>query len=159
MSAVDIIIIKNMWCVENNKNIRKNKQTKNTQGRNWSNMFTEIFFHGTEAIPLPIWTLSNNFRPSIYIRYQTMYKATRMDSSRMSSARLLPVSPSMHCSRGGGVYLPGGAPTGGTCPGGVPAGGCTCPGGTCPGTPLPCEQNDWQTGVKNITFANFVCGR
>ena len=40
------------------------------------------------------------------------------------TARLLPVSPSMHCSRGGGLYLPGG--------GGVPAqgvylpGGCTC---------------------------------
>ena len=57
-----------------------------------------------------------------------------------------------------GVYLPGGCTCqGGTCPGGVPARGCTCVpaqrgvylprGCTCPGTP-PCEQNDWQTGVK-----------
>ena len=46
---------------------------------------------------------------------------TRMHSSRMRTARLLPVSPSMHCSQGvpaRGVYLPGS----------VPAGGCTCPG-------------------------------
>ena len=63
-----------------------------------------------------------------------------MHSSRMRTARLLPVSPSMHCSRGvpglGGctwsrrVYLPG--PGGCTClvPGRVylpgPAGACTC---------------------------------
>ena len=40
-----------------------------------------------------------------------------MHSSRMRTARLLPVSRSMHCSGGG------------TCPGGVPARGCTCPGG------------------------------
>ena len=53
-----------------------------------------------------------------------------MHSSRMRTTRLLPVSPSMHCSGGvpawcGGVYLPGA--------GGVPAwsGWCTClvPGG------------------------------
>ena len=31
-----------------------------------------------------------------------------MYSSRMRTARLLPISPSMHCSRG--VYLPGGIP-------------------------------------------------
>ena len=70
-----------------------------------------------------------------------------------------------------GVYLPGqctslgGVPAQGvyliwgctclgecTCLGGVPAwgnclGGVPTQGGTCPGTP-PCEQNDWQTGVK-----------
>ena len=52
---------------------------------------------------------------------------TRMHSSRMRNARMLPVSPSMHWSRG--VYLPGGC----TCPG-VPAQGkCTCPGGYLPG--------------------------
>ena len=67
----------------------------------------------------------------------------------MRTARLLPVSPGMHCSRG--VYLPGGC----TCLGGVPAQGCTCPrgvpaqgvylpvwctclGGTCPGG-VPCD--------------------
>ena len=25
-----------------------------------------------------------------------------------------------------------------------------------PGKPPPCEQNDWQTGVKNITFATSL---
>ena len=82
-----------------------------------------------------------------------------MHSCRMRTARLLPVSPSMHCSRG--VSLPGGVPAWGvylprgvhlprgpylprgvctcsvgctclgvcTCLGGVPVWGCTCPGG------------------------------
>ena len=39
-------------------------------------------------------------------------------------------------------------------------GGCTCPGEgcTCPGTPPP--WTEWLTDrCKNITFANFVCGR
>ena len=61
-----------------------------------------------------------------------------MYSSRMRTARLLPVSPSMHCSQGGyfvgectclGVYLPGGVPAWG-----VPSGGGV---GTCPGGYLP----------------------
>ena len=73
-----------------------------------------------------------------------------MHSSRMRTARLLPVSPSMHCSQGlylpSGVYLPGGVPArrGCTCQGvylpggvylprGVPARWGTCLGGTCPG--------------------------
>ena len=49
-------------------------------------------------------------------------KLTRMHSSRMRTARLLPVSPSMHCSPGvvpaWGVYLPVGVyqPRGCTCP-------------------------------------------
>ena len=83
-------------------------------------------------------------------------KKTRMPSSRMRAARLMPVSPSVHCSWGcvpargctcpgvcvpaqGCVYLPGGC----TCLGGVPAQGvylpwgCTCPGGcTCQGVYL-----------------------
>ena len=48
-----------------------------------------------------------------------------MHSSGMRTARLLPVSPSMHCSQGRW--------------GGVPTWGCTCPGGcTCPwGVYLP----------------------
>ena len=68
------------------------------------------------------------------------FSNTRMHSSRMCTARLMPISPSMHCS--GGVYLPGGVPVWGVyLPGGVPAwgwgvpaqkgylpGGCTCPG-------------------------------
>ena len=61
---------------------------------------------------------------------------TRMHSSRMHSARLLPVSPSMHCSRVGvpaqEVYLPGGE-------------GCTCPG-------TPPLWTEWQTGAKILPF-------
>ena len=113
---------------------------------------------------------------------------TRIHSSRMRTTRLLPVSPSMHCSLGrlpaqGGVsaQLPGG-----TCPGGVSAqggtclGGCTCPGGvpaqgvylprggvpTQGGVPArgvpakvpPREQNERQV-QKYYLAPNFVCGR
>ena len=42
---------------------------------------------------------------------------TRKNSNRMRTARLLPVSPSMHCSGGRCICL-----------GGVPACECTCPG-------------------------------
>ena len=91
----------------------------------------------------------------------------------MRTARLLPVSPSMHCS--GGCTLSGGVPGPGGCTlsGGVPGPGvylvggvylvpgrCTCPGVyldrgcTCPGTLPPVDR---QTRVKT-TFANFVCG-
>ena len=62
-----------------------------------------------------------------------------MHSSRMRTARFLPVSPSMHPGGGvpaeggvpalGGVYGQGGVPA----RGGVPAWGCTCPGGYLPG--------------------------
>ena len=64
---------------------------------------------------------------------------TRMHSSRMRATRLLPVSPSMHCSWGGvpakegvparGVYLPGGYLPGGCTCQGVPAQGVYLPGG------------------------------
>ena len=57
-----------------------------------------------------------------------------MHSSRMRTTRLLPVSPSMHCSWG--VYLPGGVPAQ------VP----------------PREQNDRQV-QKYYLAPNFVCGR
>ena len=74
---------------------------------------------------------------------------TRMHSSRMRTARLLPVSPSMHCPWV--VYLPGGLPGGSvyllvgcTC-----LGACTCPGGTCPGTP---PVNRMTERCKNITL-------
>ena len=71
----------------------------------------------------------------------------RMHSSRMRTARLLPVSP--RCTVLEGVYLPRGVylPWGVyLLKGDVPAGvGGTCPrGGTCPGTP----PVDRQTSVK-----------
>ena len=82
--------------------------------------------------------------PKIDIKYSKISMVTRMHSSRMRTACLLPVSPSMHCSQGGylprGCTCPGGCTCRGcTCPGGVPAqgvyplGGCTCPGGYLPG--------------------------
>ena len=44
--------------------------------------------------------------------------------------------------------------------GGVCPVGCR-PGGVYPGVCTPCEQNDWQTGVKNITFSqtSFAGGK
>ena len=140
--------------------------------------------------------------PAAYL----IQKKTRMHSSRMRTARLLPVSLGMHCSGectwsqgvylvlgvpGSGGYLPRGGmylvrgylvlggvpgPGGGTWPGGVPglgvpaqravylvpgvylvAGGCTWSRGEVPAQVLPpCGQTDT---CKNITFANFVCGR
>ena len=51
---------------------------------------------------------------------------TSMHSSRMRTACLLHVSPSMHCSRGGGLIL------GGVCfPEGCASWGCLLPGGVC----------------------------
>ena len=99
----------------------------------------------------------------------------------MRTARLLPVSPSMHCSGGGvpglgvylvwGVYLPGGC----TCPGVYLVRGCTCsrgvylprgeggvpaPGGVyLPGgvpaqvPPLP-PWTEWQTGAGGKNDSN-----
>ena len=74
-----------------------------------------------------------------------VYFPTRMHCSRMRTARLLPVSPSMHCYRGvstrrgdtcpEGVPAHGGVPTQGRVWGYLPRGvylprkGCTCPGG------------------------------
>ena len=56
---------------------------------------------------------------------------TRLHSSRMRTARSLPVSPSMHYGGGKGGYLPRGCtcPGGGTCRGRrYLSGGCTCRG-------------------------------
>ena len=79
---------------------------------------------------------------------------TRRHSSGMRTARLLPVSTSMHCFRG--VYLPRGC----TCSGGVPAPGEYLPRGV--GTylgsvhaqvlPPHCGQTDT---CKNITIRKF----
>ena len=98
---------------------------------------------------------------------------TRMHSSRMHTARLLPVSPSMHCS-GGLPLVPGGVclwSLGGCLPlvpWGVPASG---PGGCLPLVPGDGGAHssmhwgrhppvDRMTDTcKNITFTNFICGR
>ena len=64
-----------------------------------------------------------------------------MHSSKMRTARLLPVSPSMHCSGGRGVPGPGGK---GGVPG--PGGGCTWSWGGVPAQVLP--PVDRQTRVK-----------
>ena len=67
----------------------------------------------------------------------------------MRATRLLPVSPSMHCSGGGECTCPGGVRAGGVPAQGVYLLGVFLHGGcTCPGTHPPREQNDWQTGVK-----------
>ena len=63
-----------------------------------------------------------------------------------------------------GVYLPGGYTClrGCTCSGGIPARGVYLGRCTCPGTPPPPPPpwTEWLTdSCKNITFANFVCGR
>ena len=113
-------------------------------------------------------------------------KKTGMHSSRMRTARLLPVSPSMHtaggcllwgvsapggvCSRGSRVFAWGGlsAPGGGCLLPGVsaPGGGCLLPGGCLllEGVCIPaCTEagtppNRMTKRCKNINFANFVCG-
>ena len=81
------------------------------------------------------------------------------------------VYPSMHWAGGvsqhaltrGGVW-PGEVSDQGRClpRGYVYPGGLSAKGGLPPmhaGIHLPCEQNDWQTGIKTLPFANFVCGR
>ena len=89
---------------------------------------------------------------------------TRMHSSRMLNARLLPVSSNMHCS-GRGCTCQGVVPA----HRGVPSGGCTCQGVPAQwgvparGVPvqvlLPlCEQNDRQV-QKYYLAPNFICGR
>ena len=83
-----------------------------------------------------------------------------MHSSRMRTARLLPVSPRMHCAgkdllRGGRSAPGGGQPVGGICSWGDlllegSASGGVCSGGSAPGGCIPActeadtprEQND-----------------
>ena len=84
-----------------------------------------------------------------------------MHSSRMRTARLLPVSPSMHCTRGvylvggQGVYLPRGVYL---VPGVLPARGvCTCQGvyllGGVPAQVLPPLWTEfWTHASENITL-------
>ena len=91
---------------------------------------------------------------------------TRMHSSRMRTAHVLAISPSMHCSGGGlapgGCLLPGVSALGWegvSAPGGE--GGLLTGGRGYPsmhwGRP-PCEQNDRQV-QKYYLAPNFVCGR
>ena len=117
-----------------------------------------------------------------------------MHSSRMRTAHLLPVSPSMHCAGGGGVCSKGGvcsrevsalggllwgcvcsqgvsapgvsapgwsAPRGGICSGDVCSWGVCSQGGCVSQHALrqttPCEQNDWQTGVKTSPSQTSPC--
>ena len=61
--------------------------------------------------------------------------STRLHSSGMHTTRSLTVSPSMLCSEGGGVYLPG--------PGGASQHALR----QIP-TPPPCEQNSWHMLLK-----------
>ena len=78
----------------------------------------------------------------------------------MRTARLLPVSRSMHCSGGctcpGGCTYPGGVPAQGYLPGGVPAKGVYLPRYS-----PPHEQNSWHTLLKNITLpqTSFARGK
>ena len=112
------------------------------------NLSSEEFLN-SEYIRLASFVINEIWR----IKQEKCATTTRMHSSRMRTARLLPISHSMHCSREGGVpsqgcTCPGGCtcPEGCTCQGGrvpawggLPAQGCTCPGGlpaegcTCPG--------------------------
>ena len=71
-----------------------------------------------------------------------------LHSSRMYTARLLAVSPSMHCA--GGVPAPGGVPAlGGCLLGGCLVGGCGIPACT---EADPPSLNRITHSCKNITF-------
>ena len=76
-----------------------------------------------------------------YLTPTLLWAVTSMPSSRMCTACLLPVSPSMHCS-GVGVCSRGCLVLGGLLQGGISQHALRQ-------TPCEhCEQNDWQTGVK-----------
>ena len=114
---------------------------------------------------------------SIKFRGFIFQQPTSMHFSRMRTARLLPVSPRMHCAekdllRGGRKVCSGGSACrgdlllGGSASGGV----CFWGGllwGVCSWGCIPaCTEADappwteWLTDrCKNLTFANFVCGR
>ena len=133
-------------------------------------------YHTPGADNPPVNRMTNRCK-NITLATTSLRLVTRMHSSGMHTAHLLPISPSMHCSRrctclggvpaqGGvlvqGVYLPGGYLPSGNLPGCVPARGCTCwwvylPGGVHawgvypPGGDvqvLPLPPADRQTRVK-----------
>ena len=92
-------------------------------------------------------------------------KKTRMHSSRTRTGRSLTVFRSLLLR--GGCLLPGGGCLllgGGVCSRGVCSQGGLYPpgpGGGLPGqiTPPPCEQNEWQTGVKILPWPKLRFGR
>ena len=95
-------------------NVKKREIHKHELSQVWKSIVgTEIVFVRDHFI---LNSLSNYKKSGIH-------QEPRKHSSRMRTARLLPVSPSMRCSWLGGstcsgmVYLPGGC----ACPGGVPA--------------------------------------
>ena len=128
---------------------------------------------GRSVVPQMQW--SNILQTSR--RKKTVHKQ-EMHPSRMRTVRSSGRISGGVCSRVGclhpvGVSVPGGSASGGCCwgcllRGCVSALGCVCsPGGSAPRgvvsqhalrqtPPPPCGQTDT---CKNITFANFVCGR
>ena len=88
---------------------------------------------------------------------------TRLHSSRMHTAHLLPASPSMHCSRGVSAAI--GDPLCGEC---LLEGGCLLPGGvSAPGRRFVSQHALRQTPpmnritdtCKNMTLPQFHCGQ
>ena len=84
------------------------------------------------------------FTPSESEHESEKDQRTRLHSSRMRTARLLSVSPYMHCA-GGGLLR------------GVPASGHGGYPSMQWGRP-PCEQNSWHTLLKILPCPHFVAG-
>ena len=95
--------------------------------------------------------LWKHYLPTTSFAGVILLSGTRLHSSRMHTARLLPICPSMHCA--GGVCSQGGVSAPGGCLLQLDVWGCLLRGSVYPsiqwGRPLPPrEQNDWQIGVK-----------
>ena len=123
---------------------------------------------GTKYTP-PVNRMTNRCK-NITLATTSLRLVTRLHSSRMHTACLLPVSPSMHCAGclpPGGCLVPGSVWSWGVSgPGEVSGrrgclvlGVCLLPGGVYPsmqwGRPL-CEQNDRQV-QKYYLAPHFVC--
>ena len=94
--------------------------------------------------------------------YKDISALTRLHSSRMHTARVLTVSPSIHCA--GGCLLLGGVCSGGSAPGGgVPT--CLLLGWGVVWYPSmhwgrpPCDRQNDRQAQKYYLAPNFVCGR
>ena len=128
--------------------------------------FTPCFFFliGPVRFPGPVNFTCDDFVERLSLQGYSQHR-TRLHSSRMHTAHLLTVSPSMHCWRGG--LLPGGLPAwGGACSwgrdcswGGVPApGGSGIPACT-EADPPPYEQNSWHTLKLRLRAVNILSER